>query len=110
MTSLTTTSETTGKDQVKLTVEVPETELKTAMDAVYRRWANDIKVPCFRPGKVPRQMIDARVGVDAIREEALREALPELYQEALKEADVEAIAPPDIEVTKFESGKPTVFE
>lgn len=110
MTSLTTTSETTGKDQVKLTVEVPETELKSALDAVYRRWANDIKVPGFRPGKVPRQMIDARVGVDAIREEALREALPDLYQEALKEADVEAIAPPDIEVTKFETGEPIVFE
>ena len=85
--TLSTTSESTGKDQVKLTVEVPESELKGAINAVYKRWATEIKVPGFRKGKVPRQMIDARVGPEVIREEALRDALPDLYREAL-EAEV----------------------
>lgn len=110
MTSLETTTEDLGKDQVKLTVQVPESALAPAIEKVYRRWAGEIKVPGFRKGKVPRQLIDARVGPDVIREEALRDALPDLYREALDAESIEAIAPPEIEVTKFEEGEPLVFE
>lgn len=110
MTSLETTTEDLGKDQVKLTVQVPEAALAPAIEKVYRRWAGEIKVPGFRKGKVPRQLIDARVGPDVIREEALRDALPDFYREALDAESIEAIAPPEIEVTKFEEGEPLVFE
>lgn len=110
MTSLETTTEDLGKDQIKLTVQVPEAALAPAIEKVYRRWAGEIKVPGFRKGRVPRQLIDARVGPDVIREEALRDALPDLYREALDAESIEAIAPPEIEVTKFEEGEPLVFE
>ncbi|MFP5352828.1 MAG: trigger factor [Actinomycetota bacterium] len=109
-TPLQTSTEQLEKDRVKLRVEVPESALKPAVDAVYRRWANEIKMPGFRKGKVPRQMIDARVGPEAIREEALREALPDLYRDALRAEDLEAIAPPEIDVVEFEAGAPLVFE
>jgi trigger factor len=103
-------SERLDKDRVKLTVEAPEASLKPALDAVYRRWAGEIKVPGFRKGKVPRQLIDARVGPEVVREEALRDALPELYREALAQEELEAIAPPEIEVLEFDAGRPLLFE
>ncbi len=109
-TSLTTTAERLEANKAKLRVEVPEASLKPALDAAYRRWANEIKVPGFRKGKVPRQLIDQRVGPEAIREEALRDALPDLYVSALESEELEAIAPPEIEVVSFESGVPIVFE
>ena len=109
-TSLTTTAERLEDNKAKLRVEVPEASLKPALDAAYRRWANEIKVPGFRKGKVPRQLIDQRVGPEAIREEALRDALPDLYVSALESEELEAIAPPEIEVVSFESGVPIVFE
>ncbi|MDQ3660442.1 MAG: trigger factor [Actinomycetota bacterium] len=109
-TSLTTTSERLEANKAKLRVEVPEASLKPALDAAYRRWSNEIRVPGFRKGKVPRQLIDQRVGPEAIREEALREALPDLYVSALESEELEAIAPPEIEVVTFESGVPIVFE
>lgn len=105
-----TSSETLEKDRVKLRVEVPEAALEPALVKTYKRWANDIKVPGFRKGKVPRQLIDSRVGPEVIREEALREALPDFYIEALRSEDIEAIAPPEIEVLDFEQGQPIVFE
>jgi len=108
--TLQTSTEQLEKDRVKLRVEVPESALKPAVDAVYRRWANEIKIPGFRKGKVPRQMIDARVGPGVIREEALRDALPDLYRDALRAEDLEAIAPPEIDVVEFEDGTPLVFE
>ena len=108
--ALATTSERVDKDRVKLRVEVPESALSPALEAVYRRWATEIKVPGFRKGKVPRQLIDARVGPEVVRQEALRDALPDLYRQALEAEDLEAIAPPDIEVVEFEMGAPLIFE
>jgi trigger factor len=108
--TLTTSTERLGDNKVKLRVEVPEDALAGALSAAYRRWAKEIKVPGFRPGKVPRQLIDARVGREVVREEALRAALPELYERALAEEELEAIAPPELEVVAFEEGSPLVFE
>jgi trigger factor len=59
---------------------------------------------------VPRQIIDARVGPEVIREEALRDALPDLYRAALVSEELEAIAPPEIEVIEFDAGAPILFE
>ena len=108
--TLQTTTERLDKDRVKLRVEVDDKALRPALDAVYRRWAEQIKVPGFRKGKVPRQLIDARVGPEVLREEALRDALPDLYRDALEAESLEAIAAPEIEVIEFETDKPIVFE
>jgi trigger factor len=107
---LETAAETIDKDRVRLRVAVPEAALDPALRAVYRRWAQQMKVPGFRKGKVPRQLIDARVGSDVVRDEALRDALPGFYEEALQSRDLEAIAPPEVEVIEFEEGSPLVFE
>lgn len=109
-TALETSAEQIGHNRVKLRVEVPETALKPAFDAVYRRWAGQIKVPGFRKGKVPRQIIDTRVGAGTVREEALQDALPDLYRDALRAEGIEAIASPEIEVVEFAAGSPLVFE
>jgi trigger factor len=108
--SMQTSAEPLEKGRVKLRVEVPEKALDPSLEAAYRRWAGQIKVPGFRKGKVPRQIIDARVGVEAVREEALRDALPGLYREALATEGLEAIAPPEIDVLTFDPGAPLVFE
>jgi trigger factor len=105
-----TSAERVDKDRVKLRVEVPENALNPAVDAAYRRWAKEVKVPGFRKGKVPRQLIDARIGPQVVREEALRDALPDFYRQALEAEAIDPIAPPDIEVVEFETGAPLVFE
>ena len=109
-TELKTTTERLENDRVKLRVEVPPAALEPALNAIYRKWAQDIKMPGFRKGKVPRQLIDARVGPEVIREEALREALPDLYREAMKAEDLDAITAPEVEVVEFEPDAPIVFE
>ena len=109
-TTLQTSAEPVGRDRVKLRVEVPEDALMPAVNAAYRRWASEMRVPGFRKGKVPRQLIDARVGAGIVREEAVRDALPDLYRDALRAEDLEAIAPPEISVVDFEAGSPLVFE
>jgi trigger factor len=109
-TGVATERESVDKDRVKLRIEVPEAALDPALNEVYRRWSRQIKVPGFRKGKVPRRLIDARVGVEAVRDEALRDALPDFYQQALEAESLEAVAPPEVNIIEFTAGTPLVFE
>src|SRR5687767_8406580 len=112
MTTLQTTSERVGKDRVKLRVEVGEDALRPAIDAAYRAMSKEVKVPGFRQGKVPRQLIDSRVGPGAVRRQAIEDALPELLRDALAAEELEAIAPADIDSIEGvdEGAGPLVFE
>ena len=86
-------------NKVKLSVEVTEAELEKAMDGAFKRIAHEVRIPGFRPGKAPRRILEARIGTEAARQEALREALPEWYAQAVVENDVDVIAPPEIDIT-----------
>jgi trigger factor len=97
-------------NKVKLSVEIDAAEFDRALDATFRRMSREVRVPGFRPGKVPRRVLEARLGPDAARQEALREALPEYYAQAVRDHDVDVIAPPDIEVTSDGTEGPLAFE
>src|SRR4030088_1118288 len=58
--------------------------------------------PVFRKGKGPGQILESRMGKDAIRQRMLEESLPRLYTDAAKEESLQPVATPDIEVTDFE--------
>jgi len=83
---------------VKLTVEIEPGELDRAIDTACRRVSREVRIPGFRPGHAPRRVLEARLGLEALRQEALRDVIPELYAKALDEHDVDAIAPPEIEL------------
>ncbi|MDQ3113150.1 MAG: trigger factor, partial [Actinomycetota bacterium] len=95
--------------RVKLSVEVPFSELKANLDSAYRAIGGQVRVPGFRPGKVPTRIIDARVGRGAVLEQAINEALPRLYGRAVEEAGVEAIGQPDVDITLIDDGKQLTF-
>ena len=102
MASLTTSVEPLEGNKVKLSVEVPEAEFEKAIDGAFRKLAREVKIPGFRPGKAPRQLLEARIGTEAAREQALRDALPEYYAEAVEAEDIDVIAPPEIDITAGE--------
>jgi len=93
-----TTLEETDQHVVRLTVEVPPDEFAKDLDRTYRKVAGQVKIPGFRKGRVPRPIIDARVGKDAIFHEFVEEFLPAYYSRALREHDLAPIAEPDIDM------------
>ena len=101
--------ETLGPTRIKLTVEVPFEELTPAVNAAYRKVAQQVRVKGFRPGKVPPRIIDQQVGRGAVLEEAINEAVPGLYGDALREQQIDIIGHPEIEVTQFNDGEDLVF-
>jgi trigger factor len=95
--------------RVKLSVEVPFEELKPSIDRAYREVARQIRIPGFRPGRVPQQIIDQRVGRAPVLEQAVNDALPQLYGQAVQEGDVFALGRPEVEITKLDDGKELSF-
>ena len=97
-------------NKVKVSVEVDESELEPAIDAAFKRIAREVRLPGFRPGKAPRKLLEARIGVLAAREEAFREALPEWYARAVRDHDVDVIAAPEIDITAGQEAGPVAFD
>lgn len=104
-----TTVQETEKHKVKLTIEVPADEFGKDLDRAYRKVARQVRIPGFRKGKVPRQVIDAQIGREAVLGEFLEDSVPTYYRDALRENDLAPITEPDIDVEQLEEGKALVF-
>jgi trigger factor len=99
-----------GDSRVRVDVEVPsealERELQNAADAIGR----DLRVPGFRKGKVPAQVVIRQVGRDAVLDEAVRRALPGWYEEALQETGLATVGDPKVDLSDLpETGAPLAF-
>ncbi|HTX80772.1 MAG TPA: trigger factor [Streptosporangiaceae bacterium] len=95
--------------RVKLTIEVPFSELKPSLDKAYREVAKQVRIPGFRPGRVPPRVIDTRIGRVHVLEQAVNDAVPELYNKAVAEREVVPLSQAEIEITKLEDGQELTF-
>lgn len=86
-------------NRVRLSIEVDAAEIDDAMDATVKRLGRQVRVPGFRPGKVPRQILEARLGgATALRQQAISDLLPDLYAKAVVDTALDPIAAPEIDV------------
>lgn len=105
------TAEPLEGNKVRLSVEVDEPDVDRVLDVMVHQLSRSARVPGFRPGKVPRRVLEARMGgAAALRGEALREALPDFYAQAIVDAEVDPIAPPEIDITAGEESGPLAFD
>ena len=104
-----TTLEETDRHVVRLSVEVPPEEFARDLDRAYRKVAGQVRVPGFRKGKVPKQVIDARVGREVVLEEFVHDSVPVYYLRAIREHELAPIAEPEIDIDDVDSAKPLRF-
>ena len=105
------TAEPVEGNKVRLSVVIDEPEVDRALDKTVRTIARQARIPGFRPGKVPRQVLEARMGgAQALRAEALREAIPDFYAQALADAEVDPISQPEIDITAGEDAGALAFD
>jgi trigger factor len=99
-----------GPTKVRITVEATSEELAPAVERAVKRLGSEVKIPGFRKGHVPRQVIEARLGSDEIKDAAIREAVPELFRQAMTGSDVQPITLPEIEVTSYDEKEGFTFD
>ena len=95
--------------RVRISVEVPFTELEPDFKRAYKELAKQVRLPGFRPGKAPARLLEARFGREAMLDQVVNDALPARYGQAVAESEVQPLGQPDIEVTKKEYGQDLEF-
>ncbi|MGY2084224.1 trigger factor [Blastococcus sp. SYSU DS0539] len=103
------TIEELGPTRVRMAIEVPWGDLDHAFGEVYKELGKQVRVPGFRPGKVPNRVLDQRIGRPVVLEQVVQHAIPEVYSEVIRENQVRVLGQPDIEVTRLDDNDTLAF-
>lgn len=87
-----------GECKVRIEAEVSSGEVEHALEHAAGHLAEEMKMPGFRKGKVPAQLVLQRIGREAVMDAALREFLGDWYERALIDAEVPAVGSPDLDM------------
>ena len=99
-----------GDSRVRVEVEVPSEALERELRDAAAELGREMRVPGFRKGKVPAEVILRQVGREAVMDEAVRRGLPAWYDEAVADAGITAVGDPQLDLSDLpERGAPLSF-
>ncbi len=87
-----------------LSLELREDEILPYVENATGRLRTQVRIPGFRRGHVPRQVLEAKLGLAAIRAEAIEEAIGEIYEGAAVENGLDVIARPSLRIVEGQEG------
>ena len=97
------------KTEVKFSFEVSAEVLEKGLAFAYNKNKNQISIPGFRKGKVPRKLIEAQYGESFFYEDAINHIFPDEYMEAIKELDLDVVSAPTLDVEYIDKEKGIKF-
>ncbi len=92
----------------KLSFDIPWADVKNELDAVYRKVGKNAKIKGFRPGKIPRAILESYYREQA-EEETVTNLVNRYYWETLKEKEIPSVTHPEIEQKGIEAEKDFTF-
>lgn len=105
--SVVTAIEDAGPCLKKLTIEIPKTAVEAESGRVVDEFSRKVRIPGFRPGKVPVAMVKKRFRQE-IEKEVVDRLLPRYWKQAQAEKDIEPLIAPTVDDLKYEEGEPMV--
>src|SRR6266542_1737984 len=90
-----------GDSRVRVDVGIEPDAVEQRLERAARQLAGEMRMPGFRKGKVPPQLVIQRVGRDAVLEQALRDSLPEWYERALLDSGITPVGDPQLNVSSL---------
>jgi trigger factor len=96
--------ETTSGLERRLTVGVPAARIDSEVDSRLQKAAKNVRLPGFRPGKVPMKVMRQRFGAN-VRQEVVGEVMSQSFQEAVIQEKLRPAGQPSIEPRNLEAGK-----
>lgn len=92
-----------------LSIEASDDEVARETESVVRRWASQVRVPGFRQGKVPLELVRRRFGKE-IQEDVRERLVSRLYAEAAREKGFRPLGDPVLDELKADEGQPFAFK
>ena len=96
--------------RVRVEVEVPTEALERELNSAASDLGREMRVPGFRSGKVPAEVVLRQVGREAVLDEAVRRGLPGWYEQALADTGIQTVGDPQVDLSDLpEKGAPLAF-
>ena len=92
-----------------LEIELSQEKVDEEFDVVYDKYRNHSKIPGFRKGKAPMDLVKLRFK-DIVAKEILESLVPKAYEDAVKEANLSPISLPVVKHIEFQQGMPLKFK
>ena len=102
--------ETLSATRVRISIDLDFKDLEPHVSVAYDTLAKQVSIPGFRKGKVPRQLIDQRVGRGTVINEAINSALPDFYTKAAREHEVLVVGRPTVDIKELKDNEFVKFE
>ncbi|MFZ5470142.1 MAG: trigger factor [Myxococcota bacterium] len=93
----------------KLSIEVEPASVAKELDRAYSALSRQVKIAGFRPGKVPRRILEQRFK-EQVEDDVIHRVVERAYLEAIREHQVEAVGSPQVSGARLELEKPFAFE
>lgn len=94
------TVEKRERNRVSLHIEIEEPRVEKALQQAHRRLAQRFSVPGFRRGRVPRSVLERRLGTETLVQEAVDLLWPDVFQEAVAETGIEPISVASVDLAE----------
>lgn len=95
--------------QRRVTVEIPAAEVDSTLDKLYNTLKKQAKIKGFRPGKVPRSVLEKYYG-ERMAEQAAEDLIGSVYTQALNDAELQPVSQPDLKFDPPQAGQDFVFK
>lgn len=89
-------------NKMQLDIQVPAETVKQKFNEIYEKIGKEAKIPGFRPGKAPRDVLEKHHSQLA-REEVIKDIIPQAYKDSLEKEKIDAIDLPQISEVKLEA-------
>lgn len=109
------TQEKLPRSQMGLHVEVEADKSKQAYEKLVRDYMRTAKIPGFRPGKAPRQLVLQFYGKDRVRAAALESLIDSSLKEAIDQEEIASLGNPQLRdsfeelLNRYQPGEPLTF-
>ncbi len=90
------------KSRIALELEIPSNTCKSCINETLNSISRSAKIPGFRLGKIPKQVLIQRIGITQLHASALEKIIDKSWNEALKMKSIEPLSEPEL-VDGFES-------
>ena len=87
--------------ELNIRIEADARDLEPIKKHVLSHFADQVKIPGFRPGKAPANVIEKHVDPKALQDQFLEHALNDLYRKAIQTQDIRPVGEPQVQIKKF---------
>ena len=98
------------KNKIEIQVTVESEKANEVFRNTYHQLSQRVKVPGFRAGRIPVNILEMNLGVEYINHQVAEKLIEDSYTEALEKSELEPIDVPKVDIVQIEKGKPFIYK